>query len=579
MKRKLLASALVLAAAAAPGAFSAEPATGAGIGTGRAACRSAEEHDRKIFAAVAPAVVGITCRTKPEQGYFGTGVVVSADGLILTSTTVVPAGARDIRVFFPGTREEKAEIVGLDNDTEAALIRVRAEKLAHVPLAPSAGARPGQLAYTFGNPFGTLMSDDNVSFSRGYVSGVYRLADNGDYQSVYRDLVIETEAAVNPGSDGGPLVDGQGRLLGIISLGFSGRRWLGCAVPVHLSRAKFEALAAMQPPDRHLELPEPLRLSEDAWGAVLDKAAPAVVQIAVPRNIKSNPWPAGMSHAQMQAETARRYRLRPAGPVSGVLVSPEGHVVTSWYNLSGLSDQDRGNVRVRLSDGRELPARILGFDRGVDVAMLKVEGEGLPHLKLAAGVNLAVGEPLAVIGRSEDPAVPTVNRGLVSARSRGHRGVAQISAYLNYGNSGGAVVDAGGRLLGIASQVSHESTWGLNSGIGFVTLSGTIQAMYDDLAAGREIKPPPRTFLGVAPGIDDPTVLGAAVGRVLPGSAADQATLRADDLIVEVDGRPVESWPGLVRNILDRKPGDRITLTVQRAGEKLQLETRLGASQ
>ncbi len=548
--------------------------------------RAVEKHDRRVYEAVGPAVVGITCRTSPTQGFYGTGVVISGDGYVLTSTTVVPKGATNIKVFFRGSMEKKAEIVGLDEATESALIKVDAKGLRFVPLADSAKAKPGELAYTFGNPHGTLSSDDKVSFSSGFISGVYKLTQNGDYQSKYRDLVIETEAAVNPGSDGGPLIDGQGRLLGIISLGYSERRWLGVAVPVHLIAAKFEELKKMKPPERHLVPPAALRPREKAWQKAIAKVAPAVVQVFVDREEKVPAKRKGLTYPQMRAEAAKRYKMRPAGPASGVLVSAEGHILTTHYHLTG--KVRRNKIKVRLADGRELAAKMLGLDAGLDLVMLKVEigkeeGQLAPdsfvHAELAAEAKLEVGDPLAVVGRSEDLKTVTVNRGLVSAVGRGRRGVVQTSAFVNYGNTGGAAINLEGQLVGISGHVNHKSTRGLNSGIGFLTPAATVRKLYNDLAAGKVLKAPKRTFLGVGPGRGKPTVLGAYVGRVLPNSAAKKAGLKPGDTITHVDTVRVESWSGLVRQIIKRKVGDKIKFTVRRGDETLVLEAQLGSSE
>jgi S1-C subfamily serine protease len=561
-------AALLWSAAPAP---AAEPRAEAGLA-------AAEAHDRRVYEAVSPAVVGITCRTSPAEGYFGTGVVISPDGLILTSTTVVPKGAGSIQVFFRGALQKEAKVVGTDQATEAALIRVEAgQKLAYVPLADSATARPGELAYTFGNPFMTLAVDDKVSFSKGAVSGVYRLTGNGDFESKYRDLAIETEAAVNPGSDGGPLIDGQGRLLGIISLGYSERRWLGCAVPVHVIQPKIEAMKDLRPAAGHVAPPEAVRRREAAWREAVERLAPAVVQVIVPREEKFVPRPENVRMDRRAMESARRYKMRPEGPASGVLVSAEGHVLTAQYHLTGKVRAD--GLKVRLADGRELPAKALGFDASLDLAMLKVEpgAEKLPFAELAADAEPEVGEALAVVGRSEDLKTVTVNRGLVSAAGRGFRGTLQISAFVNYGNSGGAAVDAAGRLVGVTGHLRPDSHWGQNSGVGFVNSSRAIRAIYAELAAGKEVQPPPRTFLGVGPGPDSATVLGAPVGQVLAGSAAEEAGLKPGDLVTHMDGQPVESWPALVRSITGHKPGDTVRLTVARAGQNLEVQVKLRA--
>lgn len=555
---------LLMAAAAA--AFGAErPAT---------ALAAAEAHDRRVCEAVVPAVVGITCRTA-TGAFFGTGVTVSADGFILTSTTVVPPGAARIRVFFSGTLQKEARLVGTDAETEAALIKVDAQELAFVPLADSTAARAGDPAYTFGNPFGTLSSDDKVSCSAGHLSGVYRLPENGDYQSTYSGRVLETDAAVNPGSDGGPLVDGQGRLLGILCLGFSERRWLGTAVPVDVIAPRFAALRDIRPAAERFRPPEQVSLAEAAWRAAVGRVAPAVVQVLVERDEKPPPRPPrDLNPAQQIEETKKRYEMRPAGPASGVLVSADGQVLTSWFHLTGAVR----SVKVRLADGRELPAKVLGRDEALDVVMLKAEGQDLPAAGLAAEDDPEIGSALAVVGRTEDAAQVTVNRGILSAKGRGRGArLMQISAMINYGNLGGPAIDCEGRLLGVTGQLRPKSLFGQNSGVGFVASASAIRAVLADLAAGKVAKQA-RTLLGVSPGTERAEVRGAPVGKVQPNTAAAAAGLRSGDLVTAIDGVPVESWGNLVRTISARKPGDKVKLTVERKDETLELEATLGQS-
>jgi len=451
--RKILPLAVlstILAAVALARAGAAEPAPTAAV----PAAAALERHDRRVYEAVAPAVVGITCRDA-KGGFFGTGVVISPDGLVLTSTTTVPSGAINIKVYFMGAPDKEAKLVGTDAATESSLIKVDGKGLPFVPLADSAAVRAGERAYTFGNPFGTLSADNKVSFSAGHVSGVYRLPDNMDFQSKYRDLVIETEAAVNPGSDGGPLVDGQGRLLGVLSLGFSERRWLGVAVPVHLIAPKFEALKDMKPPAEHLRPPDDVAQGEAAWRAAVDRVAPAVVQVLVDREERPLPRPpATLGYEQQQEELRRRYGVRPPGAASGVIIDPEGLVLTAYFHVTGRVKKADDAIRVRLADGRTLPARVLGRDDSLDLVMLRVDagGEKLPAAELSSA-PLAVGSQIAVLGRSEDPAAVTVNRGVVSAVGRSLGRTTQVSAFINYGNLGGPAIGPDGRVVGVTGHL------------------------------------------------------------------------------------------------------------------------------
>jgi serine protease Do len=282
-----------------------------------------------------------------------------------------------------------------------------------------------------------------------------------------------------------------------------------------------------------------------------------------------------LSYPQQVEETRKRYLMRPAGPASGVLIDAEGRVLTSYFHVTGKVK----SVSIRLASGKTLPVKVLGHDESLDLVMLQAEnpGEKLPFAELA-GSDVEVGAQLAVLGRSEDLAAVTVNRGLVSSKPRAGGRTMQISAFVNYGNLGGPAVTVDGKLAGVTGHLRPGSMWGQNSGVGFITPAHVLKETTVDLAAGKTLKAPSRTFLGVAPGPDSPEVLGAPVGRVLANSGAAAAGLKPGDLITHLDGVPVEGWQGLVRNITGRKPGDKVKLTVKRKTETLDLEILLGQS-
>ena len=249
---------------------------------------------RRVVKRFGPAVIGISCTAPVEGrgmgGFFGTGVLIRADGLALTSLTVIPKGARDIRVYFKGGEVRPAELIAADKGTESVLISAKlSKKRPFVELANSAKSWVGQRAYTFGNPFHVIEYDGQVAASVGIISGIYQITDNGDdtKQSVYHGLTIETDAAVNPGSDGGPLLDGNGRLLGIISLGFQRERKLGTVIPVHLIRKAIKQLGKVK------TFPTPTLWEDDSVGAALAVAAHkiegAVVELEIDR-AQEKPW-------------------------------------------------------------------------------------------------------------------------------------------------------------------------------------------------------------------------------------------------------------------------------------------------
>lgn len=200
-----------------------------------------------IYQEVAPAVVGLSCLgdTRPEAAgkdgtpgeYFGTGTIIDPSGLILTSITVVPARARDIRAYLSGGRERHARIVFSHPATELVLLALRQrtskpEAYPWITLGDSLTLSVGQPAFTLGNAFRSIQHDDQVSLSAGLISGYFRLREK-HFQSAYVGMAIETSAPINSGMDGGPLLDSSGRVIGLLSLNYSRNRWLGTAVPVH----------------------------------------------------------------------------------------------------------------------------------------------------------------------------------------------------------------------------------------------------------------------------------------------------------------------------------------------------------
>jgi S1-C subfamily serine protease len=212
-----------------------------------------------IYDKVAPAVVGISCRRPAEvrgqeDFFFGTGTIIDASGLVITSISVVPKDAREIRAYLRGGRVLPGKSIYTNDQRELSLIRledrpelspvrlpasagVRQGKtqgaFPAVPLGDSKALRLGELALTFGNAFQSIESDDQVTMGAGVVSGFYDLTEKLS-QSKYLGPVLETSAPLNSGMDGGPLVDKNGALVGLLSLNYSKNRWLGTAVPIHL---------------------------------------------------------------------------------------------------------------------------------------------------------------------------------------------------------------------------------------------------------------------------------------------------------------------------------------------------------
>jgi len=608
---------------------------------GRAAAQGVSLADH-----VLAATVGISTTTADGASFTGTGTVLTPAGHILTSTGAVPSDAASIKVTFPAYVIREAKLLASDAALGVSLVKVEADGLASLGVAR--GLPPlGTLAYTASDVDRVLLSNGRASFSRGLVSGLYEVSPQGE--SPYAGPVIETTAAVNPGSDGGPLVDASGRLCGVISLGVSPLRWQGVAVPVAVLLEKFAPLAAATLP---LDFEPPAGLADDpaaraaarqgaALRQVAEGIAPALVGIEVartfpPEELPRISWDAhrrtipGWDKLSQQdklkrfmafATAARMLEVnqllrRPAGSVTGLVVAPDGLVLTSLFNLgvdnaflakstgqppavdphaepAQLLAEPAGGwkreanpitgLTVVLPDGGRLPARELARHEPLGVALVKVEAADLPWYDFAAAsTSPLLGDAVAVVGRSSGgPADFTLNEGMVSAPARNRGYQFQTDALLNYGNSGGPVIDVAGNFLGIATAPLEPDTvlgrvipppelirWtrAPNSGVGMVARADRIRGALDALREGKSFAKIPGPYLGVQPDMARAFGEDVWIGGVLPRSPADRAGLRKGDRLLEIDGVEIHTWRELTERITAGKAGDRLTLLVQRKG-------------
>ena len=163
----------------------------------------------------------------------GTGVIIRSDGLILTSPTACGTRTSLARVVLSGNRRVEAQVIGRRNDLEVALLKIDMKDLPVMEFADSTKARIGQISYAFGDVWDSIAIDDQVSMSLGIVSGTYDVTSTLA-NSLYTGPVIETSAAVNQNLDGGPLVDAQGKMLGLITLNYHPAKFTGIAIPSHV---------------------------------------------------------------------------------------------------------------------------------------------------------------------------------------------------------------------------------------------------------------------------------------------------------------------------------------------------------
>jgi serine protease DegQ len=308
------------------------------------------------------------------------------------------------------------------------------------------------------------------------------------------------------------------------------------------------------------------------------KAMPAVVNIYTSKAVTTrNPLLDDALLRRYFPELAERAITRRASSLgSGVIVSPDGYVLTNHHVIDGADD-----IELVLADGRELPAHVKGVDPESDLAVLKTDGDDLPTITFGTVDGLQVGDVVLAIGNPFGFG-NTVTHGIVSALGRNHLGInrfedfIQTDAAINPGNSGGALVDSGGNLIGINSTIYSQS--GGSMGIGFaipVSLARTVLAQIIQDGAVT------RGWLGVEPqSLTREAAQALALARpdgvliraLQRDGPADRAGIQVRDVVVEIGGKPTPDVPQLLARIAELAPGANTRVKVVRAGKPLDID-------
>ncbi len=330
------------------------------------------------------------------------------------------------------------------------------------------------------------------------------------------------------------------------------------------------------------------RVVTEGFADVVSKVTPAVVTIrtersASPRMTQLPQLPEGFGDLFGQ-RAPRGGRPMPSplqrGLGSGVIVSTDGYILSNNHVV-----EQSARIQVELSDRRVLDAKLIGADEPSDLAVLKIDATNLPVVPFGDSTAMRIGDLVLAVGNPLGVG-QTVTMGIVSAKGRAtglgdgsYEDFLQTDAPINQGNSGGALVNTAGELVGINSQILSPS--GGSIGIGFAVPSNMAKNVMDQLVSDGRVR---RGRLGVtvqgvtsdlAAGLGLDKTEGALVSDVTPGGAAARAGLKRGDVILSYQGRPVVDTNAFRNEIAATTPGSTVTLQVLREGKSNEIKATL----
>ena len=324
---------------------------------------------------------------------------------------------------------------------------------------------------------------------------------------------------------------------------------------------------------------------EDAFTQVAESVNPAVVQISSERVVQrrsANPFQ-GTPFEDFFGRDGRQREFRSQGLGSGAIIRSNGYIVTNNHVI-----EDAEEISVRMFDGSTYNAEIVGTDEFSDLAVIRVDAEDMPSISFANSSDVKAGQWVLAFGSPlREDLSNSVTAGIVSAvgRLQGGGGGAsvqnfiQTDAAINPGNSGGPLVDLRGRLVGINTAIISRT--GGYQGIGFSIPANTVDRVTSQLVEtgsvqrarlGIQYRGAPQSLIeneGLVPG-------AAVIAQVVDGSAADEAGLKAGDVIVSIDGRELQDALRVSEMIASKRPGDTVEIAVNREGEERTFSVTLG---
>lgn len=319
---------------------------------------------------------------------------------------------------------------------------------------------------------------------------------------------------------------------------------------------------------------EPQRSFADA----VRRASPAVVNIYTARVVDASARPSGANPLLRQHLPAVRQRVE-GSLGSGVLVDGSGHIITNHHVIQGADE-----IRVQLADGRIAMPEIVGMDPDTDLAILRVPIKDPPVMPMGRSDELRAGDVVLAIGNPFGLS-QTVTQGIVSATGRGRLGVTdfedfiQTDAAINFGNSGGALINTQGELIGINTAVLAQNLG--TDGISFAIPVNMVRGVMDQILAHGRVR---RGWLGVeseevprataaALGIDPPAAL--RISNVTPRGPAAVVGLQRDDLVTHLNGQPILSAQEALNRVAGMAPGSSLNIQARRGAQRLTFNATL----
>jgi len=375
------------------------------------------------------------------------------------------------------------------------------------------------------------------------------------------------------------------------------RYWLLFAQTVTIALGIYAVIAALRPawlegaptrigigtPGRSipvLQAPGTALPTPGSYREAAGRAMPAVVNILTSKAMRD-------AHPLLKDPFFRRFfgdKLPPqeqmASLGSGVIVSPDGYILTNFHVVEGADE-----IEVGLADGRKAEASVVGTDPETDLAVIRIKEKNLPVIVLGEPDQARVGDVVLAIGNPFGVG-QTVTLGIISALGRNNLHInhfenfIQTDAAINFGNSGGALVDSRGNLLGINSAIYSQT--GGSVGIGFAIPVSTAKTVLDAIVKHGQVV---RGWIGIESQDITPELAGsfglgrergAMIAGVVRGGPADRAGMRPGDILVAVKGKRIATTNDMMNLIADLPPGEKASMTVMRKNRETTLAVTVG---